>query len=370
MSGSEDRPVSDIEGIGPVTAQVLASAGIRTVFDLLHVPESILTGAVSTVATAADVRAWLSAALLLQVDRMTPQWAQALVAAGVDSLGEIYRKRLDALEVIFAAARNSGAIPEVPSAVAIAAMMADAAILAHTGTLAGSVVDGTAGAAVGGARVYAGGASTQSDDRGRFRLTRVPLAPGVRLRIEHPDHPPLEVANPRIVADPEAIALRLYRLPAATGDTATAPPLSELAGDAIPLGPGTPFREKVVGADSFASDDLLRIVEVTPDDVAVVSLLRGYEDGSVVVRKARLPRSVVQGDPVRGGVLRVTATGIEHVSMSVKEIHRYRLQLRLARAFDGRPAPTTREESRVLAREKMMFLQDAGWFLHGAGGHQ
>jgi hypothetical protein len=232
-------------------------------------------------------------------------------------------------------------------------------------------VDGPAGAAVEGATVYAGGVSTRTDDRGLFRLSRVPLAPGVRLRIEHPDHRPLEVANPRIVADPEAIALRLYRLPAATGDTATPPPsLSELAGDAIPLGPGTPFREKVIGADSFSPGDLLRIVEVSPDDVVVVSLLRGYEDGSVVVRKARLPRSSVPGDPARGGLLRVGLAGFEQASMSVKEIHRYRLRLRLARVFHGRPAPTTREEARALAMEKMMFLQNAGWFLHGAGGHR
>jgi hypothetical protein len=370
MSGSEDRPVADIEGIGPVRAQALASAGIRTVFDLLHVPEAILVGAVSSLASPADVRAWVTAALLLQIDRMTPQWAQALVAAGVDSLGEIHRKRLDALETLFATARNSGLIPEVPTAPTIAAMMTDAAILAHTGTIAGRVVDAT-GAAVAGATVYAGGASSRTDDRGRFRLGRVPLAPGVRLRIEHPDHPALEVANPRTVADPEAIALRLYRLPAATGDSATpSAPLSELSGDAIPLGPGAPFREIVVAASSFSAGDLLRIVEISSDEVAVVSLLRSYEDGNVVVRKARLPRSSVQGEPARGGLILVGPTGFELVSMSVKEIHRYRLHLRLARAFDGRPAPTTRGEARALAMEKMKFLQDAGWFLHGAGGHQ
>jgi hypothetical protein len=156
-------------------------------------------------------------------------------------------------------------------------------------------------------------------------------------------------------------------MPTATGDAATPPPpLSELTGDAIPIGPGTPFRERVVAPDSFAPGDLLRIVEVSPDEVAVVSLLRGYEDGSVVVRKARLPRSAVQGDPARGGLLRVGPAGMEMVSMTVREIHRYRLQLRLARAFEGRPAPATREEAKALAMEKMKFLQDAGWLFHGA----
>jgi hypothetical protein len=368
MSVAEDRPVVDIESIGPATAQALASVGVRTVFDLLRVPEATLVAAVSSVASPEKVRAWVSAALLLQISSMTPQWAEALVSAGIESPGEIYRKNLEAIATTFAHAKELGVIPDIPSPPTIAAMMVDAAILAYTGVIGGTVVD-DAGAVVEGANVHAGGASTRTDDRGRFRLPRVPLAQGVRLRIERTDFAPLEISNPHVVSDQEAIELRLYRLTAPTGGVDTHPLLSELAGDAIPLGPGTPFREVVVDADSLSPDDLFRVIESSATDVTVASLLRDYQNGSVIVRKARILRSRIEADATPGTTLRVTGNGFGIVTMSVKEIHRHRIRLRLGRAFADRPAPSTREEARALAAEKLKFLQDAGWFLHGGGGH-
>ncbi len=368
MSVAEDRPVVDIENIGPVTAQALASVGIRTVFDLLRIPQATLVAAVSSLASPEEVRAWVSVAVLLQISGMTPQWAEALVRAGIESLGEIYRKNLEALATTFAEAKELGVIPDVPSTASIAAMMVDAAILAYTGVIAGTVVDDT-GAAVEGVNVDAGGASTRTDDRGRFRLVRVPVARGVRLRIERTDHAPLEISNPRIVSDQEAIELRLYRLTASPGVGDAHPVRSELAGDAIPLGPGTLFREVVVDADSLSSDDLFRVIEGSANDVTVASLLRDYQNGSVIVRKARIFRSRIQGDAAPGTTLRVTDNGFGIVTMSVEEIHRHRIRLRLGRAFAGRQAPATREEARALAAEKLKFLQDAGWFMHGDGAH-
>lgn len=77
----KESHVTLVEGIGPVYADRLARAGIRTVDDLMRAP----TDRIADAAAVHEIRAdeWQSMARLLQVPAIGPQYAETLVHAGI-----------------------------------------------------------------------------------------------------------------------------------------------------------------------------------------------------------------------------------------------------------------------------------------------
>src|SRR5512139_2339904 len=110
-----DTPVSAIEGVGPAAGQLLQAGGIYTVYDLLRAGSPAIHSAVAALASLQEVKAWRQMAVLLEVATVTPQWAEALVQAGVTSLVELRHLDLNELQTLFNAARNQGTIPSLPA---------------------------------------------------------------------------------------------------------------------------------------------------------------------------------------------------------------------------------------------------------------
>ncbi len=79
-------PVDTIEGIGPVYSSLLNQAQIYSVHDLLLYAPVIV--AEKTGIPSARVEAWRSAALLLGLEAVDKQIAEALIAGGITSQDE------------------------------------------------------------------------------------------------------------------------------------------------------------------------------------------------------------------------------------------------------------------------------------------
>ncbi len=362
MAVDPGTSVSAIEGIGPTTAAALQQAGVWTVLDLLRVRSTVIHRAVASLASEEEVRAWRRMAMLLQVAEVTPQWAEALVRHGIHTVEELSRKRMDEIRTLMREAKEHGVIPDSPTTTQIADMLRDAAILHHTGVLDGTVLD-PQGRPLPGAAIRVGPAHSQSDDRGRFRILRIPLGRAVALEIGHPGHPPLVMERPRVASDIGVVTARVFRMTSSGAETPPAVTLSELEGDALPATyRGT--RQVPMAPDELRPGDLLvvRHLYTSTPEAQLVSRLKSYREGELLVHTVRLPLSRLPADVRVKDQFRVASGQLVRVEMSPTRLHRHKIRLRLRRAFAGRPRPVGDDEVRALMREVSAFLQGQGYF--------
>jgi hypothetical protein len=353
--------VSVIEGIGPAATAALAAARVFTVFDVLRTPVSRLRQAVASMASEDEVRGWKAMAVLLEVAEVTPQWAEALARGGIATADDLRRKRLGEVEAILRDARDRGTIPEVATADQIAEMLKDAALLACTGAIVGTVVD-PARKPITGATLHVGPHAATTDARGRFRLARIPLGRIIPLRIEHPDFPPRVVERPRVARSGEAVDVQVFSL-----GIPGAPPaarLSELDGQAIPVPQGHTVRQVAIQPDQLRAGDILMVREVDAAraEVELVSRLKAYESGEVLVFVVRVPRATLPAGLQTKDHFRFDGTAFSPIEVSPRSLHRYKIRLRMQRAFAGRPQPTTTAARRAEFEERLNFLFDQGYF--------
>ncbi len=343
MSIAIGAPVSTIEGIGPAIADALAGIGVWTVLDLLRVPARRIHDAVRSMASDQQVRGWKRMAMLLQVHDVSAQWAEALVKHGVETIDELQRKQLDDITAVMRAAKKEGVIAEAPTANQVANMLRDAAVILRTGAFSGRVIDAE-GKPVAGAVVGVGYIRGESDDRGRFRVLRIPLGRDVTVRVTHPDHAPLVLEYPSISSDAGTAGSSVLRLQ--PGSTSNAEPvtLSELDGDLLPLSYHV-ARQVLLAPDALRDGDILVVREVTAGgEVQLVSKLKSWRDGELLVTTVRVPASRVPAGVQPKQQFRVVGDQLVPNDMSAGRLHREKIRLRLRRILRERGRPTTPEE--------------------------
>lgn len=124
--------IEDIEGIGPKFAQALAKAGVKSISDLRTAGKSAAgrqTIADKSGMKIENVTNWVKAADLLRINAMTPDWAELLVASGVDSVKELAQRDAGNLRATMEKTNTSGAksiSPNLPGADQLAAFIAQA----------------------------------------------------------------------------------------------------------------------------------------------------------------------------------------------------------------------------------------------------
>ncbi|HJQ78934.1 MAG TPA: DUF4332 domain-containing protein [Lacipirellulaceae bacterium] len=364
MSVDAATPVSVIEGIGPAVAAALETIRVYSVFDLLRRSVEQLGAAVQSLASEEQVRSWKSMAMLLQVAELTPQWAEALVLNDVQTISELSRKRLPEVAELMQRAREQGLIPDTPTSDQIAEMIRDAAVITHSGCLTGTLVDAER-RAIAGAAVRVGQAQTQSDARGRFRILRIPLGRDIPLRIDHPDYEMLLVERPRIAIDADVIEVHVIQLTPRSAGTEPAAPvrLSELDGDELPVFDGQQIRHVTIGADQIQAGDILMVREfyASSTDVQLVSRLKAYENGQVLVYVVRVPVARLPGEVRLRDHFRFDGAEFTKVEMNLVAMHRYKTRLRMRKAFANRPQPQTPEEQIAEIQARFNFFLEQGF---------
>jgi hypothetical protein len=357
-----DTPVSAIEGIGPTTAAAFGQAGIYTACDLLRVTVSALHAAVDSLASENEARSWQRMAALMQVREVTSQWAEALVRGGIEAIDELQGKRLDELDALFRDAVERGIAPSAPELPQITEMLKDAAVLRFTGALVGKVV-GPGGQPAASATLRIAGREYLTDQRGRFRILRIPLGRTWPLRIEHADFATLTVAAPSIAADASVLGGLLFTLAEPGTEPAIPMTLSELDGDELPAS-WDRVRQVALDPPQLREGDLLLLREFyqSAPDASLVSLLRTWKDGELLVHTLRVPRSMLPSGAKLNDQFRVVGGAVKAVSMTPLDVHRSRIDRRLRKAFANHAQPTTPEGWAALLKEQLEFRAAQGYY--------
>ncbi len=352
-------PVSIVEGIGPAMSETLGASGVGTLLELIHRPAGTIHAAVRSDASLEQVRSWRQMARLLQVYNVTPQWAEALVRGGVTTIDELSRSRFDALGELFAQAVEARVTPDAPSSNALGRMLVGAATLASTGNVSGRVI-GPEGVPVPGATVGVGMATTRTGEDGLFRLVGIRLDSPLPLVIRHADYRTLLMDDPPLALNVDVVRMVRFAL-AQVGDATgagagLASRFSELDGDVLPPIQGIPVRTVRLVADLRERDLLLlRSFFQRSDDAELVSRLKAYEDGEIIVHTLRLPRAQLPDDAVLGDHFVVRNRSLVAAQMDEAGVLAYRVGLRTGKRFGPIPAGLNPEELRQAFADRLHF---------------
>lgn len=336
-------PTTVIEGIGRRVATDLGGLDVHTVGDLLRVDPERLRAALGGRRTVDQVRSWCNMARFLQVSVMTPQWAEALVRAGVHTPAEVRVRNLTDLREVFAKARAEGIIPDVPDDVAVASMMGEAAVLEFSGALNGTLRDGD-GQPVAGADVRVGREHEVSDERGRFRIIRIPFGAKATLAVSHPACRPARFRLRRVEAGDftggQVFLLRRLR----DGQPQPKRVLMEARGDVLPPIGDARVGSREVERTDLVDRDIFSLAEFSADNKRgkLVSKLLVYEDGVfwlpyIWLSLADLKRGARPGDCF---VLRGDA--FQPIAMNPVKLRGWPEMLRMTRRMG--PPPRTADE--------------------------
>ena len=346
-------PVTDLEGVGPASATALATISVHSVADVIRASAEHMHSVVSH-ASIDTVREWRAMALLMEVDQVTAQWAEALAKGGVASVETLRRKTPTQLVDVFAAARDANTIPDVPSAEQVVAMILDATEIHFTGRMCGTVRK-TDGAPVAGAQVSCGGVSTVTDTRGRFRLIRIPLGATLRLRVEAQGYQPLSHDNPRVTRNDSVVDIQGLVVEAATPGFAEAR-LSEYEGERLPpLVPDAMTTE--ARTDALRDGDVLVVHRFYQNgDAQLVSKFIEYEAGRFFALHWRVPVADFPSTPGPKSVWRYRKQSLIPLALTPSKLAVLKAQRRRKAAFANRPTPETRVEWDTRRAEMAAFM--------------
>jgi predicted flap endonuclease-1-like 5' DNA nuclease len=125
--------IEEIEGVGPAYAEKLATAGIKSVADML---EKCATRKGRTAVAEATgisdklILKWANHADLMRIDGVGPEFAELLEAAGVDTVKELRNRNAENLANAMAAKNEEKKLTRVtPSAERVAKWVAEAKTL-------------------------------------------------------------------------------------------------------------------------------------------------------------------------------------------------------------------------------------------------
>jgi predicted flap endonuclease-1-like 5' DNA nuclease len=123
-------PIEDIEGIGPVYAEKLKAAGIKTteaLLDRAKGPKDRKDLAAATGIEEVRILKWANHADLMRLKGVGKQFAELLEAAGVDTVKELRNRRADNLHAKMVEVNTAkGLSGTVPSEAQLAALIAQA----------------------------------------------------------------------------------------------------------------------------------------------------------------------------------------------------------------------------------------------------
>jgi len=357
-----DSPVTVIEGIGSSSAEALASIGVFNVFDLLRGTVAQLHSAVNHFASEMQVSKWRDMSSLLQIVEVTPQWAEGLTSGGIDSIGELASKNVEDVQDILTKAQDDGLIPDVPTVSQIAAMIRDATVIQHTGVLT-LTVRNQDDASVVGATASIGTISSNTDQRGRVRIIRIPLGSPIPLRIEHEDYGTLLIDNPPIIPDHLAIGVTVLVMPnPGDSEDSSTHHLSEYNGDELPVPGNHPRKEVTLSAGELREGDLLEVRHFykLASDVQLVSMLKDYRNGEFIAYQYRVPISSFESPPKLRNAYVFRNGSFLPFTLTMDRLHNYKIRRRMVKAFSDRPAPTNLAEAMEGIVDRLTFLAENG----------
>ena len=368
------RDVSVILGIGNVASTALGRIHVVTVGDLLRARPDQLQFALKTIASDEQAQKWRYAAALLQVRGVTPHIADILVRNNIYSPDELGHQTLSVLEQLLSTLPAS--TPKL-SPDNIAHMLCDATVLAHTGSIMGTVRD-KQGKPIAGVKVTLGGQQQTTDQHGRFHLRRIALGQPAILTLAHAAYATLTQENPIVLTDSLATGVRIFTLDAVVLTSAPAPSspaaaspqsaaLSEWAGDILPIPSGQPVRELMGSVADLREGDILRwqMSYASGQEIKLVSRFKSYADGAFVVQVYRIPQNLLPANATLRQHFRWHQGSLASINLNLDSFHRELLRRRMLKHFDKTSAallPAATASRKKAVRDRIQYLAEAGAF--------
>lgn len=316
-------PPELIEGIGPSRKAALAAGGIVDLEGLLRTDVGRIKELVPD-ASVEQIEDWLRATVLLQLDHVDADVAEALVRAGLGWVDRIADVALSTVVQALDDAAAAGKIAEVPSAARIAALHADAVRRRSTGLVVGRIMAEDWSAPVPDAVVRVETRWTRSDEAGWFQLSGVPE--GTRkLSINLDGRAPVRFSVPVVAG--RLSPFRGFSFGGAATPTGTPRTIREFDGDLIVLTPSVEPRLTTVALDDVPTPTFFLVRHLYQD--GRVRLLHHF--ATQVGVELRVERVVVPGDRLPPGAtvgdwLEWDGTDFAPPSRPVAELARERVE--------------------------------------------
>jgi hypothetical protein len=262
---------------------------------------------------------------------MTGQWAEALVKGGVDTLEELLAKKLDQLTAIFEKARAGRLIATAPDGATLLEIAKDAAAVFHGGQCMGTVLS-TDGRPVRDAVVTVGGRTTETDERGRYRLIRIPAASSHYLKIERAGYRTLFEPDFEVAYDCRAVGAQ-YRTLAPSETQHQTPEIDEYDGDELPGLSSYRTVSRPFAQEEIRQGDVFRVHELyaSSQHAKLVSIFRAYRAGDLIVRHVKVDLSRFTETPAKGDLYRYQNGAFVKGSNTTRAIERHRALRKLGR---------------------------------------
>jgi hypothetical protein len=361
MGLGTDVAVTEIEGIGPAAAKALKRLGVKTALDLLKHPAQALHDAVSDLTSLDRVKDWRSMAVVMQVDGVSAQYAEALVRGGVSSLGELSHQSLDDLNTLFTDARAAHMTPDVPSTQGLVTMIVDATRLHYGGALSGRVLDAR-GRARAGVTLRLGYLTEVCDGAGRFRFVRIPLDWSPPLLCEWGNDHSYAFARAPISANASTVVEVPFELPTAWSkppEAAHLPTASEWDGDPLPRLTGQRLRAVEKPVSELRHGDVMVVNHIYKNEpyAKLASRLRTYTGGEVLVFTYRVPMAGLPPAVKPGDNFKVVRGAFVPIEVTPQFLHYYRIKRQALKHFSRRRRPRTRAEKETRFREVNEYIK-------------
>ena len=319
---------SVIEGIGPRRAELLERAGIETIADMFAA-RAPRVGALIAGVSPAQVGSWFCAAMLLRIDGMTKDVAEAFVEGGIRSVPAVADAGLRTLERAVANAHGRNRLADPPSIYKLGELQREAWRARARGMVCGRLraMDDSP---IAGADVEAGLGDAVSDGSGRYAFDSVPEgrvhivigAPGVaEPLVKRVDVRAGKLAGPFLH--------RFLDVPAAAADPVR---LDEFEGDMFVHTSRYRNRLRTLPLAEFRDGTHFLVREVRSDGpVRLLSLYKKRIGRDTLIERATAGPADVPTGTVAGRVLELVGGALESTALSSADVAARRRALWVAK---------------------------------------
>ncbi|HEY7294728.1 MAG TPA: DUF4332 domain-containing protein [Dehalococcoidia bacterium] len=317
-----------VEGIGPQRAQALAAAKIETIAEMFGAGAPRVAKLIPA-ASKAQIGGWFCAAALRRVEGVTPDIAEAFVAGGVRSVGQLADAGLQTLEQAVKAAREANRLQQDISLYKLAELQRKAWRIRGLGMLAGRIFD-DGGAAIAGVEVSAGGDKAVSDAAGRYAFEK--LEPGtVYPSIAQPGRGRSLHALSREIRAGKLTGPVVHRLPAVPQAQSPAPLLDEIDGEVIVYTPRNHNHEVTLPLSQFKDGTLFLVRDIKDNgETRLLDLYKALQDDTILIRRATVQRSALPAGAATGTVVQLQAGALTATSYTSTDVATLKRQKWLA----------------------------------------
>lgn len=275
--------IDGIEGIGPARRADLEAIGIHYVCDLLLTPPIAIAS--STDLSMEMIEGWRTAALFLELDSMSTQWAEALVHGKLYDNEQLGKMSLEKLASLFAQAVEDNLINEIPDIETMASIKVEATKHHYCSQLQGWVLDESE-QPIEGVTITCGRKEVVSNSKGFWKMSGLSFSDNPPLFARKDGYRTYYVENAQLDLDDWSTDLIQIQLIPGTSN-----PLvwDEYKGDQLPPLVSYKLKQLILGVEDIRIRDILKVTEsYVNGDLKTISIFRSMNENQLNIHCYRI----------------------------------------------------------------------------------